>query len=241
VNQPLLLPASSFLRCFLPLLTCDSPSSPPLSILESALDQFKLWLTTHSDISSALPSSLTSSQLAQFLEELRSCQTLSSLPPSYRYLILMGTLFTSQCIASNEILKYKSILSNLLTKQNHIQQRQLIAATEWLIGVKFGNSTSSPTTAETGPSSSVSLVRMFPVLLKQLYDEDLIEEEVLFDWFHDELKNEYTVDGSIISMETLEQLKEASKPFIVWLQQADEEDDDEDEEDDGDEEEEEEA
>ena len=77
---------------------------------------------------------------------------------------------------------------------------------------------------------------MYPVLLKQLYDEDLIDEEVLFDWFHDALRNEFTVDSTIISDDILEQLKDASKPFIIWLQQADEEGDDEEE--DGDEEEE---
>lgn len=107
----------------------------------------------------------------------------------------------------------------MIPKNNQIQQRQVIAATEWFIGVKHP-----------------SLVRMFPVLLKQLYDEDLIEEEVLFDWYHDELRNEYTVDGSIITNEMLESLKDASKPFIVWLQQADEEGDDEDDEEDEEEE-----
>jgi hypothetical protein len=114
-------------------------------------------------------------------------------------------------------------------KQNQIQQRQLIAATEWLIGVKLNSAAGS---ASGSPSSAVggSLIRMYPVLLKQLYDEDLIEEEVLFDWFHDELRNEYTVDVTMITDDILEQLKDASKPFIIWLQQADEEGDDEDEE-----------
>jgi hypothetical protein len=176
---------------------------------DAALDQFKLWLSSHPDINSSLPSSLSPSQLSQLLEELRSIQTLSSLPPSYRYLILLGTLFTSQCISLNEIVKYKSLLSSLLMKQKDpIQQRQLIAASEWLIGVRFNSSSSSS-------SSSSSLVRMYPVLLKQLYDEDLIEEEVLFDWFHDALRNEFTVDSTIISDDILEQLKDASKPFII--------------------------
>jgi hypothetical protein len=202
------------------------PPLPPALCSDSALDQFKLWLNSHPDITSALPSSLTSSQLSQLVEELRSIQTLSSLSPAYRYLILLGTLCTSQCIATNEILKFKTILSTLVMKQNQIQQRQLIAATEWLIGVKLNHSTSAAGSASASGSASSavggSLIRMYPVLLKQLYDEDLIEEEVLFDWFHDELRNEYTVDVTMITDDILEQLKDASKPFIIWLQQADE-------------------
>lgn len=142
--------------------------------------------------------------IIQFIEELRFVQNLSCLPPAYRYVILFGTIFTSQCISKHEITKYKDILVSLILKQNHpIQQHQLISATEWFIGVKFSY-----------------LISRFPLMLKQLYDEDLIEEEVLYDWYNDEIRNEYTIDSTIITNEILESLKESSKSFIVWLQEA---------------------
>jgi hypothetical protein len=98
---------------------------------------------------------------------------------------------------------------------------------EWFVGVRSAEAA----TAAVGVRSTSSLsVRTFPVVLKQLYDEDLLEEETLLEWYGDELKNEYTADETIISTEVLETLKEAAKPFIVWLEEADEEDDDEEEE-----------
>jgi len=45
------------------------------------------------------------------------------------------------------------------------QQRQLIAAFEWFCGSKYP-----------------SLLRFFPVVLKLLLDEELVEEDVFFAW-----------------------------------------------------------
>ena len=46
-----------------------------------------------------------------------------------------------------------------------IQQRQLIAAFEWFCGRKYA-----------------TLVKYFPIVLKLLSDEELVEEEIFFAW-----------------------------------------------------------
>jgi len=151
--------------------------------------------------------------LAAIVEELRSIQTLSSLRPSDRAIIYIGATFTSSSIPDNDVEKHKDVLTLLAPKSSEIQQRQLIAAAEWFCGTRYPD-----------------LLRMFPVMLKQLYDEDIVEEETFYAWHTDITRNEYSAEQSMISLETLEHLKEAAKLFIVWLQEADEEgDSDEDE------------
>ena len=51
------------------------------------------------------------------------------------------------------------------TSASAIQQRHMIAAFEWFCGRKYPN-----------------LMKFFPVVLKQLFDEELIEEDVFFEW-----------------------------------------------------------
>ena len=109
-------------------------------------------------------------------------------------------------------MKYKDFLSFLLNNKNKHQQRQLLAGIEWLVGIKFGN-----------------LLSRYSIILKQLYDEDLIEEEVLLEWYYDENINEYTMNKALYLNDNeriFEQLKESAKLFIKWLEEAEEEDDD---------------
>jgi hypothetical protein len=49
--------------------------------------------------------------------------------------------------------------------ESEIQQRHLIAGIEWFCGTKYPN-----------------LSRFFPVMLKQLFDDELVEEETFFNW-----------------------------------------------------------
>lgn len=207
--------------------------------LDSAMDQFRSWLAHNPDsidvvnsTSASTSVTLKQQRFSQLYEELRSIQNLSSLRPADRLIIFIGVVFPLDCIADTSVVKYKEILNHFIPKKDAIQQRQLISAIEWLIGVR----NQSPSATSTGGTSPTP-IRFFPVLLKQLYDEDLLEEEVLFEWFHDSLRNEYTVDESIISESTLQLLKESSGLFIKWLQEAEEEDDEDQGDEDDDEEE----
>jgi translation initiation factor 5 len=152
------------------------------------------------------------------LNELRSIQTLASLRPSDRIVIFLGSNFSATAVTENAIEKNKAVLAALAPSE--IQQRQLIAACEWFCGSKYPE-----------------LQRYFPVMLKQLYDADLVEEDVFYSWATDYSRNEFSVEESMISIDTLESLKQAAQPFINWLQEAEEEGDDEEDDENDDEEE----
>lgn len=67
----------------------------------------------------------------------------------------------------------------------------------------------------------------FPVMIKQLYDEDALDEESILDWA-DEGRSEYTLDA--VDEEARAALRGEAEPVVVWLQ--DEDSDDEESEDD---------
>eukprot|EP00604_Paraphysomonas_vestita_P000708 CAMPEP_0174825160 /NCGR_PEP_ID=MMETSP1107-20130205/42498_1 /TAXON_ID=36770 /ORGANISM="Paraphysomonas vestita, Strain GFlagA" /LENGTH=291 /DNA_ID=CAMNT_0016056529 /DNA_START=1347 /DNA_END=2222 /DNA_ORIENTATION=+ len=186
--------------------------------IESAIEQFRSYLSHNPDIfenNSSTNQSLRQQKFTQTIEELRSTQTLSSLRPSDRYIIFFGTLFTATSITDNDVLKYKDFLQLLINNKNKHQQRQLLAGTEWLIGIKFP-----------------ALLPRYSILLKQLYDEDIVEEDVLLEWYYDDNKNEYSMNEGLYTNNDriFENLKESAKLFIKWLEEADEEGEDEDDE-----------
>ena len=155
------------------------------------------------------------------IEELRSIQTMSSLRPADRYIIFLGAICSERLVKDEELLRLKPVLAAMTSTS--IQQRHLLAAAEWLCGTRFP-----------------SLLKFFPVVLKQFYELDLIEEDTLYEWDTDFLRNDFTADASMISDETLEALKTHAKQFVVWLREAEEEGDEDDgeEAEDGDEDEE---
>jgi len=171
---------------------------------EDSIERIKSWMVEHGDATHQ-----------QILEEIRSIQTLASLPPACRIIIYLGTAFTENIISAKEIAKNKAILA--LLAASNIQQRQLISSFEWFCGTRYPQ-----------------LQKYFPVILKNLFDEELIEEDVFFEWSSDTVRNEYSVDESMITYETLEQLKQSAAPFIKWLAEAEEEGDDDDDDDDDD-------
>jgi len=73
----------------------------------------------------------------------------------------------------------------------------------------------------------VSLLKVFPAVLMQLFEQEIIEEDVFFEWAADLIRNEYTLDESMIQYDVLEQLRAHAQPFIKWLQEAEEEGDEE--------------
>jgi len=178
----------------------------------AAIEMFRLW-SLNSSTPETIFSKVTPNVVA---EELRSIQNLSSLRPSDRAIIFMGATFTAKSIADHDIAKHKDVLAALAPTE--LMQRHLIAACEWFCGVHM-----------------VELQRMFPVMLKQLFDSDLVEEDVFYSWHTDYARNEFSAEASVISTDTLELLKESAQPFITWLQEAEEEGDSDESSDEGDE------
>jgi len=154
------------------------------------------------------------------MEELRLLQTFATLAPRHRAFILMGALFTEALITGKELTTHTELLRALAA--GPAGQRSLIAATEWLCAGKYP-----------------ALAKLFPVALKQLFDLELVDEEIFTAWAEGLTRSEYSADSSMMSLEQLEELRTAAGPFIIWLQQAEEEEDDDDQGDNNDEEEEE--
>jgi len=92
-----------------------------------------------------------------------------------------------------------------ITQGNPIMERHLIAAMEALCIDKPKN---------------------FPVLLKQLFDEDALEEDVILEWAC-EGRNEFTLDS--VDEETRSALRSEAEPVVVWLQDEDSSDESDDE------------
>ena len=80
-----------------------------------------------------------------------------------------------------------------------------------------------------------NLVPKFPIILKHLYDEDILEESHVLDWHATGLDADHDTNiPADLDESHRTALLKASQPFVVWLQQADEEDDDDDDDDDDD-------
>mmetsp|Transcript_11947 Transcript_11947/g.26875 ORF Transcript_11947/g.26875 Transcript_11947/m.26875 type:complete len:273 (-) Transcript_11947:28-846(-) len=189
------------------------------------MERLRLWLG-HNDPSLQAAAdgrepfpTLSPALLPPLLDELRNIQTMASLRPADRVLILLGALFTDALVERKEIRMHSKYLSALSTST--IQQRHLIAAFEWLCGTKY-------------PAKA----RYFAVVLKDLLEEELVEEDVFLEWAADLTRNEYSAQ-TMVCLDTLEVLKGAAAPFVTWLQEAEEEgesgeeDEDEDEEEEG--------
>ena len=141
-------------------------------------------------------------------------QTFASLHIRYRPVIFVGSVFTEALVSGKEISLYKEYLMSIVSC-NMTTQRYLIAAFEWFCGTRY------PT-----------LTKLFPVVLKQLFDEEVVEEEVFLAWSCDCTRNEYSCDVFLVSDEVLEGLKASAGPFVAWLQEAEEEEEEEEGEDD---------
>ena len=188
---------------------------------EDGINRIKIWLGNNPDINSSGSGDTGPVSITRIIDELRAIQTVSSLRPVDRVIIYVGAVMTDSIITGNEIAKNIKVLNSLApTPQT---QRHIIAAFEWFCGC--------------GPYSS-KLSSKFPIILKLLFDNDVVEEDIFYDWSADYAKNDFSADDSLISIDVLEELKASAQPFITWLREADEEGDSSEEDDEEDEEEE---
>jgi translation initiation factor 5 len=73
----------------------------------------------------------------------------------------------------------------------------------------------------------VEKTKNFPVLLKQLYDEDALDEETILEWA-DQGRSEFTLPS--VDEDSRAILRGEAEPVVVWLQEAESEDESSDEE-----------
>jgi len=114
-------------------------------------------------------------------------------------LILAELLFSANI--TGDIKKQRNLLLRF-THEDHKAQKYLLGGVEQVIALH-----------------SVKLMDKAAVVLKLLYDHDLLEEKVLLEWGS-------KVSKKYIAKEVAQQIHDKAAPFIKWLQEAEEETED---------------
>mmetsp|Transcript_2976 Transcript_2976/g.3361 ORF Transcript_2976/g.3361 Transcript_2976/m.3361 type:complete len:214 (+) Transcript_2976:197-838(+) len=84
--------------------------------------------------------------------------------------------------------------------------------------------------AEPGASQDAAKAKI-PLFLKFLYDEDVVEEDTILEWYDGSLTVEHA--RAVVPEDVIAEIKLKAEPIVTWLKEADEDDEDtEDEEDD---------
>ncbi|ORX98981.1 translation initiation factor [Basidiobolus meristosporus CBS 931.73] len=111
----------------------------------------------------------------------------------------------AQALFDDDIIKQIASRSSLLEQlvKNEKDQKALLGGLERLIGITNQN-----------------LLPKTPVILKALYDEDLVDEEIFIKWGSKASKK-------YVDKETSKNIRKKAEPFITWLAEAEEEDSDE--------------
>jgi len=120
-------------------------------------------------------------------------------------IVLCELLFDDKMLKEKQIEKYSNLLLRF-THENQKAQKYLLGGLEKTIELH-----------------EATLMNFVPHIFKQFYEEDIIEEEVLFEWAK-------KVSKKHVSKETAAKIHEKAKPFIVWLKEAEEESESEDDE-----------
>lgn len=175
--------------------------------IEDGIHRLKTWFSNNPDVS---PSGADTSSfsgavcITKIMDLLRDIQTVSNLRPLDRIIIYIGTVMTDALLSGNEVEKYSAVLMAMAKSVD--TQRHIIASFEWFCG-----------------AHKKALSSKFPLVLKSLFDEEVVDEEVFLSWSADYAKNDYSADDSLIGIDALEELKTVSQPFITWLREAGEE------------------
>lgn len=140
-------------------------------------------------------------------EEIRTAQTFAAFPVHYRiHLYVAAAFFDADKVTQNDIAS-KAPMFDML-KGRLEDQRHIVAAFELLCQIHRPN-----------------LMGFFPVILKHLYDADIVEEEAMLMWAGEEGRSEEFTPPSL-SDEQVAALRAKAEPFVTWLEEADEEGDD---------------
>lgn len=120
--------------------------------------------------------------------------------------VLAQVLFDEDII--NEIEEHKGLLLKLVTDEK--LEKSLLGGIERMIGTQH-----------------IDLINKVPKILMTLYDTDLVSEDVIRDWGTH-------VSKKYVDKETSRNIRKASRPFLKWLEEADEDSDDDDDDDESD-------
>merc|ERR1712045_79631 len=118
-------------------------------------------------------------------------------------IVLCELLFNAMMIKEKQIEKYANLLLRF-THENQKAQKYLIGGVEKTIKVH-----------------EATLMNKVPHIFKIFYEEDILEEEVLFEWAK-------KISKKYVSKEIAQKIHDKAAPFIKWLKEAEEESDSED-------------
>ncbi|TRM64405.1 domain found in IF2B/IF5-domain-containing protein [Schizophyllum amplum] len=116
-------------------------------------------------------------------------------------LVVVQALFTEDIL--KELRLYAPLLVKMITSEKH--QKALLGGVERFVGMAHPD-----------------LVPIVPKILMELYQADIIEEEVVTQWGTH-------VSKKYVDKDTSKMVRKASEPFLKWLEEADDDDEDDDE------------
>lgn len=144
-------------------------------------------------------------------EEIRTAQTFAAFPVHYRIHLYVAAAFATADKVSLDDISSRAAMFSLL-KSRPADQRHIIGAFELLCQVH-----------------RPQLMAFFPVILKHLYDSDIVEEEAMLMWAGEQGRSEEFTAPSLTD-DQVAALRKKATPFVTWLEEADEEDGDDDDE-----------
>ncbi|KAJ7475981.1 domain found in IF2B/IF5-domain-containing protein [Mycena latifolia] len=118
----------------------------------------------------------------------------------HKTILILVTIFSEDVVA--EIPKFAPLLKKMVTSEKH--QKALLGGVERLVGLAHPD-----------------LLPQVPKILMALYQDDILDEEVVTQW-GTHVSKKYT------DKDTSKKVRKASEPFLKWLEEADDDDDDED-------------
>lgn len=113
--------------------------------------------------------------------------------------IMMNAAFNLSAVGEKQVAKFAPVLDKLVNR-NITMERHVIAGCEGIFGKK---------------------PKVFPIILKQLYDEDVLQEDTILEW-SSEGRTDFTLDT--VDEDTRSLLRGEAETFVNWLESADSED-----------------
>lgn len=145
-------------------------------------------------------------KVADTVEMVTNQQMASALKSQQKVHIFVQAALTPDFYKNKEIPKYAPTIA-AITNGNRIMERHLISALELF--------------------ASKNKPKQFPVLIKQLFDEDALDEITILDWA-DEGRTDFTLEAVDEDMRAA--LRGEAEPVVVWLQDEDSDEESSDEE-----------
>ncbi|KAK7033249.1 eukaryotic translation initiation factor 5 [Favolaschia claudopus] len=118
----------------------------------------------------------------------------------HKTVLILVTIFTEDAVA--EIPKFAPLLKKMVTSEKH--QKALLGGIERLVGLAYPD-----------------LLPQVPKILMALYQDDILDEEIVTEW-GTHVSKKYT------DKDTSKRVRKAGAPFLKWLEEADDDDSDED-------------